>query len=205
MARVNHFPLSTHRLRIYCRPFNLELFGSILADRRNTPVIDVLDMDIQGGESILSEVDKTYPLLWDLMCKKVKKVIIGTHNKFTHEAIVETFLGRKRKGYELGAAAARGSSSSRTASTATSSSSATTREMKDEGTPAGPFWELIAEMPHRHAVQTNISCAKVSYSYCHHALQIFLLSQIRITNFICHAEEICNAFIRMRYFWFCSS
>ncbi|CAD7947319.1 unnamed protein product [Amoebophrya sp. A120] len=124
MARVNHFPLSTHRLRIYCRPFNLELFGSILADRRHTPVIDVLDMDIQGGESILSDVDKTYPLLWDLMCTKVKKVIIGTHNKFTHEAIVETFLGRKRKSYEVGA-------------------------------PAAPVWELVAEMPHRHAVQAN--------------------------------------------------
>ncbi len=32
------------------------------------------------------------------------------------------------------------------------------------------------------------------------ALQIFLLRQIRITNFTSHAEEICIAFIRVRYF-----
>ncbi len=45
---------------------------------------------------------------------------------------------------------------------------------------------------------TVLSCAKVSYSYCNHAL--LSLSQIRITKFISHANEICNAFIRVRYF-----
>ncbi len=51
----------------------------------------------------------------------------------------------------------------------------------------------------------SISCAKASHSYCNHALQIFFLRQIRITNFISHAEEICNAFIlRVRIRYFCT-
>ncbi len=37
------------------------------------------------------------------------------------------------------------------------------------------------------------------------ALQIFFTRQISITNFISHADKICNAFIRVRIRYFCSS
>ncbi len=53
------------------------------------------------------------------------------------------------------------------------------------------------------AASEEVSCGKVLYSYCNHALQIFFLRCMSITNFISHAEEIeiiCNAFIRVRYF-----
>ncbi|CAD7953339.1 unnamed protein product [Amoebophrya sp. A120] len=48
-----------------------------------------------------------------------------------------------------------------------------------------------------------ILCKSIVLVLWNHALQILYLRQIRITNFISHAEEICNAFIRVRYF--CSS
>ncbi len=41
-------------------------------------------------------------------------------------------------------------------------------------------------------------------SNCGHALQTFFLRKIRMTNFISHAEEICNAITGVRYL-FCNS
>ncbi len=50
---------------------------------------------------------------------------------------------------------------------------------------------------------THLSCAKV-VSYSYKCKSCMTLTQIRITNFISHAEEICDAFIRVRLY-FCNS